>query len=306
MLSDLAFRLHAKEKKVIPRFLHLALSSQTVRRQMESSMRGSSGQFKISQRDLSKIEIPLATTKGQLRIVEAVSSVDNNIQSLERRITKLKYTTPGIAPTSFDHLTESTASLEHVADIRSGVTLGAEPSGDGTKEIPYLRVANVLDGRIDTSDVKTIRVITKDIDKYLLKEGDVLITEGGDLDKLGRGAVWEGEIDPCLHQNHVFRIRCGPEILPDYLSLYLSSQQGRDYFLKVGKQSTNLASVNATEVRRMPIPLPSIAEQERILDPVRSLRKMVSSLEAQVAKLRTIRKALVEDLVTGRVRVSEL
>ena len=72
--------------------------------------------------------------------------------------------------------------------------------------MPYLRVANVQDGFLDLSEIKTIEVLPEDVDEYHLEDGDILVTEGGDPDKLGRGAIWRGQVERCIHQNHVFRV----------------------------------------------------------------------------------------------------
>lgn len=194
--------------------------------------------------------------------------------------------------------------LDSVATVAAGVTLGSEPVGDGTIELPYLRVANVLDGRIDTTDVKNVRIVKTQYERYALRKGDLLLTEGGDLDKLGRGAVWDGRIDGCLHQNHVFRVRCGEQMLPDFLALYTASSEGRAYFQRVGKQTTNLASINSTQVKQMPVPVPPVEEQRRLLGPVHATRKRAAVLQRQIAKLRTIQQGVAEDLLSGRSRVN--
>ena len=95
--------------------------------------------------------------------------------------------------------------LRHCASIRSGITLGKTYSKDTELvEMPYLRVANVQDGYVDTNDIAVLQVSKDEIEKYSLSAGEVLMTEGGDRDKLGRGCVWDGRITPCLHQNHIF------------------------------------------------------------------------------------------------------
>lgn len=97
--------------------------------------------------------------------------------------------------------------LKFVATVQTGIALGKDFGGHALLEYPYLRVANVQDGFIDISDVKTILVPDREAAGAMLRRGDVLMNEGGDADKLGRGAVWDGAIDPCLHQNHVFALR---------------------------------------------------------------------------------------------------
>ena len=80
--------------------------------------------------------------------------------------------------------------LAELADVTAGVTLGRKLPRFGTVELPYLRVANVQDGYLDLSEVKTVRVRPNEIARYRLQPGDVLMNEGGDYDKLGRGTVW--------------------------------------------------------------------------------------------------------------------
>jgi restriction endonuclease S subunit len=133
--------------------------------------------------------------------------------------------------------------LREVADIASGVTLGRNLNEAGTLELPYLRVANVQDGYLNLADVKTVRIFPGELDRFRLRRGDVLMNEGGDYDKLGRVTVWEDQIPVCLHQNHVFRVRCRPDVFNCYfLAAVSGSEIGKRYFLQSSKQSTNLAS----------------------------------------------------------------
>ena len=126
-------------------------------------------------------------------------------------------------------------------------------SGFKSIELPYLRVANVQDGHLDLSTIKTVRVRVDEVDTYLLRVGDVLMTEGGDIDKLGRGTIWEGQIPACLHQNHIFRIRPNRNLLdPAFYALVVESDSAKRYFNRVAKRTTNLASTNKTQVRAFP------------------------------------------------------
>ncbi|MFN9427438.1 MAG: restriction endonuclease subunit S, partial [Cyanobacteriota bacterium] len=90
-----------------------------------------------------------------------------------------------------------------------------------------MAVANVQDGKLSLDNVKTINATPEEIKRYRLLPGDLLLTEGGDPDKLGRGAIWNGEIDVCIHQNHIFRARkASNHIDMRYLSRLVSSPYG--------------------------------------------------------------------------------
>ena len=200
-------------------------------------------------------------------------------------------------------------SLKRVSEFQTGLTLGKVYEGP-LVERPYLRVANVQDGHLNLEDVTTIEVPTEVAHRVGLRRGDVLMTEGGDLDKLGRGTIWSGAIPDCLHQNHIFAIRCFEhKLLPSFLAYLTASRYGRDYFEATGKRTTNLASTNSTKVGLFPIPRPSIAEQGAICrflaDKLAEIARLVTGIEAQVATLSAYRKSLIHECVTGKRRVSE-
>lgn len=199
-------------------------------------------------------------------------------------------------------------SLKAVSQVQSGVTLGKDYGGERTHEFPYLRVANVQAGFVNLSEVKTIRVPTTEALRSTLAAGDVLMTEGGDPDKLGRGCVWDGQVAQCLHQNHVFAVRPDRErLVPRFLAELLGTGYARAYFQSTAKQTTNLASTNKTKIGRLQVPLPPVAEQHEILAAVTAetspLNAAVARLEGEIQLLREYRNRMVADIVSGRLDV---
>ena len=195
--------------------------------------------------------------------------------------------------------------LGEMASIVSGVTLGAKIGLTETIDAPYLRVANVQDGYLDLSEIKTVRISSKTLEQLRLEPGDVLMNEGGDFDKLGRGAVWQGEIENCVHQNHVFRVRCNAgTLLPTYLAFFSESTFGKKYFVMSSKQSTNLASINSTQLKAYPVALPPLVEQAAITLHVQRAKHRQDALKAQATKLQTQKLGLMQDLLTGKVPVT--
>jgi type I restriction enzyme S subunit len=182
--------------------------------------------------------------------------------------------------------------------IVSGVTKGQKVAASEAVEVPYLRVANVQRGHLDLSVIKNITVRTADRERYALRRGDILMTEGGDWDKLGRAAIWQEEIPGCIHQNHVFRVRPpSKDILPEWVTTYANSLLGRSFFEDASKQTTNLASINMTQLRGCPIPLPPLAEQRRIVAKVDALMALCDRLEASLATAADTRRRMLEALL---------
>lgn len=200
------------------------------------------------------------------------------------------------------------APLGQIADIQSGIAKDSKKGGASYREVPYLRVANVQRGWLDLSEVKTILASEDKIKQTLLLPGDVLFNEGGDRDKLGRGWVWNGEVKGCVHQNHVFRARMSGGILPKYISYYGNSW-GRAYFIQAGKQTTNLASINQTMLKGLPIRLAPLAEQRRIVAEIEKqftrLDDAVATLKRVQANLERARASVLKAAVEGRLVPTE-
>ena len=177
------------------------------------------------------------------------------------------------------------ASLDALAHIKGGITKGPQTwtTGQHYREVPYLRVANVQRGYLDLRDIKTITASEHTIDELRLAPGDVLFAEGGDRDKLGRGWVWRGERPECIYQNHVFRARIyTDDILPELLSWYANTS-AQPYFFRGGKQTTNLASINLTTLRALPVPIAPLSEQHRIRD---EIDQRLSSIDDAITSTR--------------------
>lgn len=200
-------------------------------------------------------------------------------------------------------------ALKRIAEIRGGLTLGKQYEG-ALIERPYLRVGNVQDGHLDLADVSVIELPAGVAAGVELCPDDVLMTEGGDLDKLGRGHLWRGELAGCLHQNHIFAVRCFPHKLkPMFLAHATAAQYGRDYFEATGKKTTNLANTNATKVGQFPIPLPPLAVQEAICahldEKTAEVDRIAATIQSQIATLTAYRKSLIHECVTGQRRVAD-
>jgi type I restriction enzyme S subunit len=301
-----------------PNFLkHLPFAEQVIR-QLVAWQCGTNYPA-VNERDIRRLVIPVPSLREQVAIGDVLDSVDMALERSRMAVDRamdldhallhelleqgLKPAGSGGGRYPSSHWTVK--SVSEVAEVGSGVTLGKDVSGFKSVELPYLRVANVQDGYLDLSIIKTVRVRVDEVDSYRLEIGDVLMTEGGDLDKLGRGTIWNGQIENCLHQNHIFRIRANRQLLePEFLSLVVESDIAKRYFSRVAKRTTNLASTNKTQVRafRFPVP-PSTAEQREIVAIMKASKGTLGGLSARRAALFELKKSPMHDLLTGRVRV---
>lgn len=247
----------------------------------------------------------------QEQIVEKIKIYKQNVISevvrgnrYDCKLTQSSYFWIGSIPSHW-----KTGQLKFFASIRSGITLGKKyESLDKLIEMPYLRVANVQGEYVDLGNIATISVLPEEVEKYSLHAGELLMTEGGDRDKLGRGCVWNGEIEPCLHQNHVFAVSTDSEKLDvHYLDYVTTSDIARTYFDYTAKKTTNLASTNSTAIMQFRIPVPPISEQREIVAQLdilcEKLNHSISRREKIINKLNDYKKSLIYEYVTGKKEV---
>jgi type I restriction enzyme S subunit len=191
--------------------------------------------------------------------------------------------------------------LAECAKVQSGVTKGRKLDASTATEVPYLRVANVQDGFLDLREIKTIKIKEGEVEKYGLRPGDVLLTEGGDIDKLGRGHIWRGEIKPCVHQNHVFAVRPDTgQLSSEYLAYLIQSKYSKAYFLHVGHRTTNLASINRTKLLAFPVLIPPANEQRAIVDRLQTVDRKIEVERKRLGALTRAFSSLRLELVTGQ------
>jgi type I restriction enzyme S subunit len=191
-----------------------------------------------------------------------------------------------------------TISLGEAAEIVAGITLNGSAAKHGFVEVPYLRVANVKDGYLDLRETKEVPASLNDIEALKLRQGDLLLTEGGDPDKLGRGTVWNNELPLCIHQNHIFRVRL-PEgqFDAEYVSFQLGSPYGKSYFFKHAKKTTGIASINQKVLRAFPLIAPSLDVQLKVAAKIKAqLREFEVARAAMIAQFGDLR-ALTDAIV---------
>lgn len=197
--------------------------------------------------------------------------------------------------------------LKHLAQVRSGLAKGKDNGSNPTVELPYLRVANVQEGSLDLREISTMPVELDAVERFSLQEGDVLMNEGGDYDKVGRGAVWTGEIAPCLHQNHVFAVRPIYRDLSEWLAAITQTQYAKFYFMNNAKQSTNLASISQANVKELPILLPPKEQRDALLrklgTELAAFDDLITHTQDEITLLKELRAATIADAVLGRIDV---
>jgi len=331
MIASTGFAVLTEKEFNSTEYIYHYLYSDHATRQINNLVAGSNYPA-ISSLDVKKLKIWIPVGKREQRkIARILSTVDEVIGRTEAAIGKYQAIKQGMMHDLFtrglDHngklrprreeapeLYHQTAlgwlpkewevlALHEVVQVRTGIALNSKRKFIDPITAHYLRVANVQDGYLDLSEMKTIQVERSDLERYRVHPGDVLMNEGGDLDKLGRGCLWGGQYAPCVHQNHVFVVRCNAAVLPAFLNKWTETSTARRYFMVAGKQTTNLASINKTQLGGLPIVTPPVSEQTRMVRFMNTFEKREKTEVRQLEKGKLIKQALMQDLLTGRKAV---
>ncbi len=244
-------------------------------------------------------EIVAALDKAKSLIelrLEVLQSLDN----LERNLFLHQFQHHLItAQNEFQHLGD-------IANVASGITKGRRTKEVDLKEVPYLRVANVQDGYFDLSEIKTINATPAEIERYCIEKGDLLLTEGGDPNKLGRGDVWTEDASDFIFQNHIFRVRIKDpkKYLPSFLNALTGSDFGRTYFLKQAKQTTGIASINSRQIKAFPVPNVPMEKQVAFAREIEGIKTMRRKLQHNsLPELETLFQSLLQRAFHGDLTI---
>lgn len=276
---------------VIPEYLahYLRASEKSVLDLVDAASHGTT---RLTSDRIEALPVPLPPLAEQRRIAEILDRADVLRAKRRAALAQIDGLTQAIFLEMFgDPVTNSKgwpegAPLGDVAEIVSGVTKGRPLRGRQARAVPYLAVSNVHDRRLDLEVVKEIEATDDEIRLYRLQKNDLLLTEGGDPDKLGRGTLWNEELPECIHQNHIFRVRLVSDALhPVFLSWLVGSSRGKKYFLRSAKQTTGIASINMTQLRGFPLLLPPIGLQHCFAARAAAVDQLKASHRAALAQL---------------------
>ena len=273
------------------RYLLHFLRQQNIRLAGERRMTGSAGQRRVPEKFLAELEISIPPLPEQRRIAEVLDRAEALRAKRRAALAQLDTLTQSIFLDLFgDPATNPkgwpVSTIGEVADVQGGLQVTSARKSC-PREVPYLRVANVYRGYLDLSEIKTIRATDAEIARTTLEKNDLLVVEGhGNPAEIGRGALWNGSIAGCVHQNHIIRARFrAGKIVPLYVCEYFNSPGGRRHLLRAGKTTSGLNTISVSDVRGTPVALPPLGLQSQFANRIAAVDKLKSAHRASLAKL---------------------
>jgi type I restriction enzyme S subunit len=261
---------------------------------------------RISRRNLATIEFPLPPSQEQGRIAatidEHVSRLDSAAESLDRakrRLARFRASTISAA-------VKGAWQLVTLREVTASQIYGssAKANTDATG-VPILRMGNIRDGALDFDELKYLPADHPDVEKCQLEPGDLLFNRTNSPELVGKSAVFKRGPEPTVFASYLIRVRLTRECNPDWAALVINSHLGRRYVESVRTQQVGQANVNGTKLAAMPIPLPPVEEQRRIIQEVERQLSLIDAMDAEIDKaLRrsaALRRTILEQAFTGKL-----
>ena len=266
--------------------------------QDQVAAQGSTNYAAIRPEDVLGYKIPLPPLDEQRRIVARIEELAARIEEareLRRRaVEEADALMNKFSGYLFDNKDCNTRSIESVCEVKGGIQKSSERA-PGANPRRYITVAHVQRNRIDISDPRYFEVSEEELEKWRLLPGDVLVIEGnGSADQIGRTALFCGEIDDCVHQNHVIRIRPNQtRILPDYLNGFLNSPLGQKEMRERSRTTSGLFNLSVGRIKSIDVPLPALNDQHLIVERIHDLQSKFDLLKRHQAETAAALDALL-------------
>jgi type I restriction enzyme S subunit len=295
-------RLH---RSVDARYVNYALQRPELRNAVADQIHGV-GRPRLGMVGIKELSIPLAPAAEQERIVAAIeehlSRLDSAQALLVSAVTRLDILESRVVDAVFvshDHR----LPVGELAEVRGGIQ--KQPKRKPTENTaPFLRVANVGHGRLNLSEIHQIELFEGELERHRLLPGDLLVVEGnGSPDQIGRSAVWHGEIDDCVHQNHLIRVRPGPDLDSEFLGLFWNARSTRAQLTAVASSTSGLHTLSTAKVKRIAVPVLSLDGQRAVVTQltgqIAAFAHLRTSLRLARARLSTLRRSVLAAAFTG-------
>lgn len=306
--ANTTFVLESKEPGVLlPELLPFVMQTEPFHEHAIKQSKGSVNPY-INFSDLTWFEFPLPPIDEQRRVVEALVAIDASREGYRhvglvsdrlRRSQLLDAFRPdrGAQDRFPKHWMVRPASA--VGDVQLGQQRHPK-FRTGANVRPYLRVANVMDGWIDFTDLESMHFPESDLPKFELLSGDILLNEGQSTELVGRSAIYRGEIVGCCVQKTLIRFRCGPQLVPEFAHAYFQHLLYTGQFATMVVQTTSMAHLTAIRFKSVPVPVPPLEEQRELAARLAAVGTALSAVSERYSGVHALRSRFIAEALEAR------
>lgn len=292
--------------QLLTRFLLLYFQQPSVLEQIDAMRAGSEGRSRWKEADFEAWQIPLPGLPEQRRVVDVMAALDANIEALSEETARLLQVARARRAELVNDVSVPEVRAEKAFDFSTGVRRTPDRA-NGPNMTPYLRSANVGYGSLDLSDVLRMNYEPHEREKFSLRHGDVLVSEGSASSKaVGMPAMWRDEIPgPVCFQMTLLRLRAIEGVCTAGFAFQWcmwAYESGR--FLDVAG-GTNIKHISAKRSSQMPVRLPSMARQREIAVEMEAISTHAAEMKVELARLRAFRATLLTSLLNQKIEIPQ-
>ena len=290
-----------------PRFLYHLACCHEVRGRAAARMEGSTGRQRVPDEVfIRRLLVPLPDNEEQAAIARVLDAADMALRSTRAAVERARELERSLLEHAFEKLEAPRRPLSDFAtDVRYGTSKASSERGWGN---PVLRIPNVIGDRLDLFDLAFVELGTGDVERLRLQDGDLLLVRtNGNPNYVGRSVVFAlPDTRVWVYASYLIRVRLKKGLLPQYVNVFLGLERGRRELLRRVTTSAGNHNINSNSIRLVQLPVPDDAEsQVRIVALAEACRRHTDALRAKVVAIETLKRSLIHDLLTGRVRVRD-
>lgn len=304
-------------KHINKNLLVKVLSSYIVQKQIQEVIT-TGCQPKLAIKKIEQLKIPLPPINEQQRIVERIESLfvklDRAKELIENTLAQFEQNKMAILHKAFtgeltakwrkeNNIDLSSWKEKTIDELCTSLKYGTSKKSKPEGSVVVLRMGNLQNGEIDWSNLMYTDD-KEDIEKYLLKKGDVLFNRtNGSADLIGKTSIYRGEY-PAIYAGYLIKLDYGKDIIGEYLNYIMNSNKARAYCNKIKSSGASQFNINAKKIGAFEIPVPTIEEQQEIvniLDKLLAKYNKIKNLEQQLEKIELLKKAILAKAFRGEL-----
>lgn len=278
--------------------LHL-LRQDSVVSEGEKCMTGSGGQRRVPRWFLENLSIPLPPLAEQQRIAGVLNQTTSILELARQEVREIDESRSALFESLFP---ASNYPVSTIGNFFSETQYGSSKKSGEAGKYPMLRMGNLSStGSISYSDLKYLDLEEKEINKYTLRNRDILFNRTNSKELVGKTAVYYGEGDQVAYAGYLIRCRTNDLATPEFISGFLNSRIGKAQLFQRAKAIVGMANINAKELRTLRIPSVPVAEQEKYTSASRQLEDLRLAVEKKIEKLEELQKSLSTRAFAGQL-----
>ncbi|ATO16112.1 hypothetical protein CO540_21685 [Micromonospora sp. WMMA2032] len=294
----------ADNTRLLPAYMRLLFSTRNFQQQASLLAVGTTERRRLKEPDFLKIRVTLPSVHEQRRMIALIAAVDTAVTSLRAEIRAVVDVAQRIADAAFS-FAASTGHLSSVGAVTSKVQNGVMyKRGAAEGGWPVTRIETMSTGRINLLRTGRAGFTDANAKNFVLAEGDILFSNKNSLDRVGATAFVRAGDLPLINGDNILQLRADG-VKPTYLFVLLRSRQMRDAIRRVTRPAVNQASVNAGQVRALPVPVIDEQHQERIGEQYMAALNLVERVESEMTALRSFRSTLLSSLLSQSISVTD-